>query len=194
MVFLIFLACAGFSTPQPVAQNLAMYYLSHLETIQTPEQRNAAVLRCLAEIASILDKTASKRAIQVELAGRFKAMLMSVDSRDKDVKTQTQKLFDALNVLEAETTGAINETFSTVTGSLKAMRGNLLSKMGIALNGASRNANVSSGIEAKIADAVAAHSQGSVIEAITYFGIFQGLILISVYLLRKYTANKGLPL
>jgi hypothetical protein len=195
MTALFLLTYAGLSVSEPAATNLADYYLEHLDTLQTPEQRNAAILKCLAEIASIIDKTASKRAIQVELSGTFRAMLMSVDSRDKDVKTQYERLFDGLNMLEAKTTGAINETFTNVTGSLTAMRTNVLSKMGRALAAATRNSdNLSTSLQVTIADVIASHGQTSLLESVTYFAIFQGLIVISIYIIRTYVKNKGLPL
>jgi DNA anti-recombination protein RmuC len=193
MAVLLLLASVSHSGPPPRPSNLAEHYLANLDAIQTPEQRNSAVLKCLAEIASIVDRAASKRAIQVELSGRFKAMLMSVDSRDKDAKTHQDRLFDDLNFLEAKTTNAINETFENVSGSLGDLRRNLVRRMSDALATASES-NVSATIQANVAVAVAEHGKTSLRESIAYFTFFQGIIAISVYIIRKYVKNKTLPL
>jgi hypothetical protein len=195
MAGLLLLASIGFSVPQPATVNLAEYYLAHLDTIQTVEQRNSAILKCLAEIASIIDTIASKRAIQSELGGKFRAMLMSVDSRDKDVKTQYEKLFNNLNALEPKTTNAVNKTFANVTKSLVLMRTNVLGKMARALSTISAgSSNASAAMQANIANAIASHGQVNLAESLTYFAIFQGLIFISVYVIRKYVKNKSLTL
>jgi hypothetical protein len=188
---LLALFCGADAEPK----NLANYYLENLDTIQTPEQRNEAILKCLAQIGSIVDNAASIQAIQAELTGKFNGVMMALDSRDRDLKTRYSKIYDSLNSLEDRTSSSINQTFTKVSESVRGVRTTMISKLAESIETAlSKGRNAAAEVEHNVAGAVEGHQQTSLIMALVYFGIFQVLLAISLYLIRAYVKNEELAL
>ena len=102
--------------------NLAEYYLSHYELINTPEKRNKAIIKCLAEIALIIDREASKKTVKSAIEEKLNPLTNLIDSKDRDMKTKFKDLQNEANNLEKEITKIINETESSLHQSLKNIR------------------------------------------------------------------------
>jgi DNA anti-recombination protein RmuC len=149
----------------------------------------------LAQIASIVDNAASIHAIQTELTGKFNGVMMALDSRDRDFKTRYAKIYESLNSLEDQTSALINETFTNVSQSVRGVRTTIVSRLAQSIEAAlGKGRSAAAEVEHNVVGAVEGHQQTSLIMALVYFGIFQGVLAISLYLIRAYVKNENLTL
>jgi hypothetical protein len=182
-------------SPSPRPSNLAEHYLSNLASLTTPEARNVAIMKCLAEIASIVDNAASKKAIQTELSTRLKAMLLSVDSRDKDLKTEFQSLFSMVTNLDNLTSDVINKTNAAVDDSMEEVRRKIWRRLDeFVIAALAANNQSIEAIEGNLTGAVSEDQRVSLIQSLIYFGLFQVLIAIALWIFRIYVKNQALDL
>ena len=95
-------------------QNRADEYLCNLNQIETPEDRNSAILECLKEINVLLDRTATRKNVTDELAIGLGAVVKSLEMRNKDLKTQFEQLAERITQLDNETREFIDAVDSEI--------------------------------------------------------------------------------
>lgn len=170
--------------------NLAEYYLSHFDLIDTPEKRNKAIIKCLAEIALIIDKEASKKTIKSVIEEKINPLTNLIDSKDRDMKSKFKSIDEESHELENEINKIINETEISLHQSLKSIRKEIIDSFNeIVKYSQTVNDNNINQIVGNIDESIETQKTSSSQHAIVFFFLLQIILGLSVFLSYRYIQN-----
>lgn len=185
-----FLLIFSFSQIETEKTNLAEYYLAHLDLVNTPEKRNKAILKCLTEIALIIDAEASKKKVKSVIEEKFNPLTNLIDSKDRDMKTKFKDLQNEANNLENEITKIINETESSLHQSLKNIRKEIIDSFNeIVKYSQTVNDNNINQIVDNIDESIEKQKNFSLQNAIVFFILLQIILGLAIFLSYRYIQN-----
>jgi hypothetical protein len=186
---LVFVGLLSATANQNVS--LARKYLQNLDSITTPEQRAQAVLSCLAQIAAILDKAASRAVLEEQLNVKLRALLQSVDVRDRDMKSHFQRMRAEMETIEEHTRELVNRTDELVRLSMKSVRGEITRRLREYVD--YYVAHSKDNMDAVSAGAASAAQVSGRLTWVVGSGFLigiQAMIVIGVYLFEKHMRNR----
>ncbi|KAK8893132.1 hypothetical protein M9Y10_021547 [Tritrichomonas musculus] len=185
-----FLLIFSFSQIETEKTNLAEYYLAHLDLVSTPEKRNKAILKCLTEIALIIDAEASKKKVKSVIEEKFNPLTNLIDSKDRDMKTKFKDLQNEANNLEKEITKIINETESSLHQSLKNIRKEIIDSFNeIVKYSQIVNDNNINQIVDNIDESIEKQKNFSLQNSIAFFILLQIILGLAIFLSYRYIQN-----
>lgn len=170
--------------------NLAEYYLSHFDLIDTPEKRNKAIIKCLAEIALIIDKEASKKTIKSVIEEKINPITNLIDSKDRDMKSKFKSIDEESHELENEINKIINETEISLHQSLKSIRKEIIDSFNeIIKYSQTVNDNNINQIVGNIDESIETQKASSTQHAIVFFFLLQIILGLAIFLSYRYIQN-----
>lgn len=170
--------------------NLAEYYLSHYELINTPEKRNKAIIKCLAEIALIIDREASKKTVKSAIEEKLNPLTNLIDSKDRDMKTKFNTLQKEAYELENEINEIINKTEISLHQSLKSIRKEIINSFNdIVKYSQTVNNNNIDKIVGSIDESIKTQKISSSKHAIIFFILLQIILSLAIFLSYRYIQN-----
>ncbi|OHS93539.1 hypothetical protein TRFO_11755 [Tritrichomonas foetus] len=187
IMFLIFLAFVAKSYNE---KNLAEYYLKHLDEVNTHEKRNLAIMKCLAEIATIVDSEASQKAFKHEIQNTFHPLINSIESRDKDMKAKFKSLQEEVNLLKSDIDTIIDNTDKSLHTTMKGIKKEIVDAFRDIVNySTSVNDNTVDRVVQHIDATISNQGGKSIFLAVLFFVLLNIVLAAAIVLVKRYSEN-----